>query len=622
MKQSLKKDKKLTKGMPSAVVLSILIHAGLFLLAGMLVVFTVVKKEEQKFEPPKAIERPKMKLKKPKVKIKKTSKPKPTTRIVTKMNRANMPEIQLPEMSSMGDGLGGGGIGGFDMMPDLGEVTVFGGGQSIGNDFVGTFYDFKRDRQGGLIVADGGVLDKLAKFVEGGWKTSTLGRYYRSPKKLYTTSFMIPATLSSLGPRAFGEDTGGWTWMALYKGQLVYPEDIRFRFWGFGDDFLLVRVNGKLVLNGCWHNNGADTDITRIARGWSSTSSDDAMYWYGNNKARVGDWIELKAGEPLDMEVMIGEFPGGIFSAMLTVQVDGVDYPKNRQGGPILPMFATEEPSRELQDIIYSTLIQNEAAVTNGPIFRDYMVAPQTNQTQEVVAEIPESEDEEEKLRVWSGTDGKQFEAEYVSVIGGKAVLKTTRGKMLKIPKDKLSAKDREYIELIKPPQFTIDFVKLSNGQSGRYKVSPYNPSLPPRVNDFTFGAKLKQRSAGDYNHELIVEYFAIGKELLGDKYILLDRKSGTFTPTKENGRSHTFKGDPIEMIEYINEGFDTEPRGRRPDGNLVIITDERGQIIQYKASKSWLWENIDRLRELPVGAYMDKTCTRAYPTSPRPTKW
>ena len=138
---------KVVRGMPSAVLLSILIHAGLFLLAGMLVVFTVVKKEEKKFEPPKAVERPKMKLKKPKVKIKKTSKPKPTTRIVTKMNRASMPDIQLPEMSGMGEGFGG-GVGGFDMMPDLDTVTIFGSSQSIGNDFEGVIYDFKRDRNG------------------------------------------------------------------------------------------------------------------------------------------------------------------------------------------------------------------------------------------------------------------------------------------------------------------------------------------------------------------------------------------------------------------------------------------------------------------------------------------
>jgi len=116
----------MTKGMPSAVLLSIVIHSALFLL----VVFTVVKKKEIKFEPPKMVERPKMKLKKPKVK--KTSTP--TTRIVTKVNRASMPDIQFPEISGMGEGLGG-GIGGFDMMSDFDDVSVF--GQTIGNDLEG-----------------------------------------------------------------------------------------------------------------------------------------------------------------------------------------------------------------------------------------------------------------------------------------------------------------------------------------------------------------------------------------------------------------------------------------------------------------------------------------------------
>ena len=64
IKRIRKVSQKRVKGMPSAVILSILIHTALFLLAGMLVVFTVVKKEEQKFEPPKAVERPKMKLRK------------------------------------------------------------------------------------------------------------------------------------------------------------------------------------------------------------------------------------------------------------------------------------------------------------------------------------------------------------------------------------------------------------------------------------------------------------------------------------------------------------------------------------------------------------------------------
>jgi len=125
------------KGTSSAILLSILIHAGLFFLAGMLVVFTVVKRKEVEFEPPRAVERPKMKLKKPKVRVKKTSRPKSTARIASKINRAEMPEMQLPELGGMGDGLGAGFVGGFDMMPDLDTISVFGNAQSIGNDFVG-----------------------------------------------------------------------------------------------------------------------------------------------------------------------------------------------------------------------------------------------------------------------------------------------------------------------------------------------------------------------------------------------------------------------------------------------------------------------------------------------------
>ncbi len=619
MKKQIKKEKKVVRGMPTAVVISILIHAGLFLLAGMFVVFTVVKQKEVEFAPPKAVERPKMKLKKPKVRVKKSTKPKPTTRIVTRVQKASMPDIQLPEMSGMSEGLGG-GIGGFDLMPDLEKVTIFGGGQTIGNDFVGTFYDFKRDRKGNFVSTDTWEFsDKLLRFIKGGWKTSDLARYYRSPKKLYATCFMIPPILSSLGPKAFGEDTGGWTWMALYKGKLVYPEDIKFRFWGFGDDILVVRVDEKVVLNGCWHKDGVPS---RITLRWHSTSSDDARYYYGNNKARVGDWIELKAGVPVDMEVMVGEVPGGIFSSMLTVQVDGVDYPKNRQNCPILPMFATTEPSRDLQDIIYASLIQNEASVTNGPIFRDYKVPARTNTVAEVavVESPPAASAEEEKTHLWTRTDGKRFEAEFVSVIGDKAVFKSLKGKTVKVPMDRISAEDRAYMEMLDPPQFSIDFIKLSDNQASRYESSPFSLYPPPRVNDFTFGAKLKKRSAGEYNHELTVEYFAIGKEMIGNKYVLLDRQSSTFVPTKENGWSHSFKGEPVEMIEYVN--FDDEVRGVRPDGNMVVVTDERGKVIQHSASKSWLWTHIDNLKKLPVGAYMDKTCTRAYPTSPKPAKW
>jgi hypothetical protein len=267
MKKPANQKKGVVKGMPSAVLLSIAIHAALFFLAGALVVFTVVKKKEMEFEPPKAVERPKMKLKKPKVRIKKSSRPKSATRIVSKANRASMPNIELPEMSGMGDGLGD-GLGGFDLMPDLEEISLFGGGRSIGNDFVGTFYDFNRDHSGRKIPMDPDKMrDVMLDFVQDGWRSSVFAPYYRSPRKLYATCFAIPPVHSTRAPSAFGEyNTPGYCWAAHYKGQLVYPEDITFRFWGQGDDFMLVRVGGKLVLQACW----PDTAESYFLHLWSS----------------------------------------------------------------------------------------------------------------------------------------------------------------------------------------------------------------------------------------------------------------------------------------------------------------------------------------------------------------
>lgn len=56
------------------------------------------------------------------------------------------------------------------------------------------------------------------------------------------------------------------------------------------------------------------------------------------------------------MEVLIGEEPGGVFCAMLVVEVEGVDYPMNKFGGPIHPIFKTAEPSPDLIDAIYYNL--------------------------------------------------------------------------------------------------------------------------------------------------------------------------------------------------------------------------------------------------------------------------
>jgi len=616
MKKRLGKQQKITKGMSRAVVLSIAIHVGLFLLAGMLVVFTVVKKEEQKFVPPKAVERPKMKLRKPKVKVKKTSKPKPTTRIVTKMNRASMPDIQLPEMTGMTAGLGG-GIGGFDLMPDLDQVTVFGSGQSIGNDFVGTFYDFKRDRTGRDIPMDPDMyLKALKDFVVSGWKPAKLGKYYQSPKKLYATTFMIPTILSSVAPAAFDEaDTLGYCWAAHYTGKLVHKDGIKFRFWGQGDDILLVRVDGKMVLSACWPGI-SESYFTSL---WQTSSSYSRRFYLGNNTSVVGDWITLEPGVPLDMEVLIGEKPGGGYCAMLLVEVEGVEYENGPQNNPLLPMFKTSEPSLDLIDAIYKDLVLGEATVTNGPVFSDYESAGWTGTAKEPEQIKPATPEvfSEHEMRTWTGVDGKVLEARFLTVISDKAVLEDSHGKQRKFPLAQLSPGDREFTELATPPSFKIDFSKKSS--QFIEKMSPYNGRTPAKVLDYVFSTRLKQTSAGLYNHELKVEFFAIGAENFGDHYILLDRQESRFTPTKENRQTHEFSGESVRLTSYELYG---DFKGMKYDGYLVVVTDSRGKIIAHKTPNKWLFENLENLRRLPVGRYMDKTCSRVFPSRPITDKY
>ena len=367
MKKLFKKKQGVVKGAPSGFVISLMVHAAAFLLAGMLVVFTVVKKEDKKFVPPKPVDRPKMNLKKPKVKVKKSSKPKSTTRIVTKVRRASMPDIQLPEMSGLTDGIAS-GIGGFDIIPDLGTVSVFGGGQTIGNDFEGTIYHLLYDRRGGLIAMD---LDQfmlvLRNYARAGFKKSKLSRYYQSPKRLYTTHFMVPPIVAPVAPDAFGiPELESYMFFVNYKGKLVYKEDIKFRFWGVGDAYISVLVDGKHVLLNGWDGRLVQLDY------WQSSDADSDKYYLSNQTMHVGDWIELKAGQPLDMQVFFGEWAGGQVSGMLLVEVDGVEYPQTRQGGPLLPAFKTEEFTRDQLEEIYKYLPEGECSLTNGPVFRDF----------------------------------------------------------------------------------------------------------------------------------------------------------------------------------------------------------------------------------------------------------
>jgi hypothetical protein len=370
MRKSEKKIKKSGKGTPSAVMISIIVHAVILSVAGGLVVFSAIKKAEKKFVPPPPVDRPKMDLKKPRVKVKQASKPRATTRISTK-SVASMPDIQLPDISNAGSGLSG-GVGGYELVPNVAEMSMFGGTKSVavGNDFEGTFYSLRYDRRGKeTSMGESEYISTIRRFVELNWNPYVFAPYYRAPQKLYTTQIFIPTIFSEFGPSQFGIPAGPdfdpYLWCVHYKGKIMRKDGGRFRFWGFGDDVLLVRVNGRVVLNASWG------DFRTELYDWPR-HEEDYRYYMGHAQAAVGDWFDLEPGVPVEMEVLIGEIPGGEFCAYLVVEDAEEDYAENQQGMPILPVFKTAEIPERIKDKIRYTLIRGEADLDSDLMFNVY----------------------------------------------------------------------------------------------------------------------------------------------------------------------------------------------------------------------------------------------------------
>ena len=138
----------------------------------------------------------------------------------------------------------------------------------------GVFYDLKlmRNRQPNKDFppsADGSFQSEyvtpsiriLRNFVNGDWRKTTdangrvsyteLSQYYCSPTRLWKSYFYIPATSSKNAPQFFSceKDVKPGCWIVIYSGYVVAPFTGRFRFVGFGDDFMVVRFDQKLVFD-------------------------------------------------------------------------------------------------------------------------------------------------------------------------------------------------------------------------------------------------------------------------------------------------------------------------------------------------------------------------------------
>jgi hypothetical protein len=240
-------------------------------------------------------------------------------------------------------------------------ITEFGSSETKGAALVGILYDLKQNQARKPLKMDIPAYGRLVdEFIASGWDEGVLNRYFRAARPLYTTQIFIPLISANSAPKAFEVENivKPMFWLIHYKGQVSPPTSGAWRFWGYGEEVCSVAINGKNVLLANWK------EITTPSVGWKSTEPPGQPAASGNLKA--GDWIELQAGQVVDIDVLIGERGGGVFAAYLLIEKRGENY-EMLNGKPILPVFQlapfeTPQPN----SVKYGPVIATKGPVWNG----------------------------------------------------------------------------------------------------------------------------------------------------------------------------------------------------------------------------------------------------------------
>jgi len=274
------------------------------------------------------------------------SAPVPTTFTVnaSKIPMPNLPALAPPQGTGLADA-GASGSG-------QGVGSVFGSsGSTGGNGFAGYFYDLKQTPDHAPTGMDADKEQVLLKrFFSEGWNEEDWSkRFLKGTTQLFANELMVPLRFSSDGPKAYGLDgicKPGY-WCAIYHLTFTATQSGDFRVAGYGDDFLIVRVNGSIVLDSGWY-----PPVTGFSRQtiypstWLKHPSPGHPEYC---QTVVGTSFHLDMGDSVTIDALLGDADPadgrGRCGYFLFLLRDGQDYAKDTQGNPILPILQVQPNS-------------------------------------------------------------------------------------------------------------------------------------------------------------------------------------------------------------------------------------------------------------------------------------
>ena len=280
-------------------------------------------------------------------------------------------------------GFGGGSGGGIGSGKGVGVgnarnfVGTFGGAFKRPNALEGTLYDLKFGPTGRAL--GGEQAERIAQIQKafetmdrnwGGAKAMLDSRYRQAELKLYASNIFIPPRNAAEATKAFDceKEIQAPGWLAYYEGSFAPPTSGKYRFVGLGDDIMVVAVGGKTVLSTFWPN--SRLNVTRFEPDWlpknAGKTDGQGMKFPPHNGGRyAGEWLELRKGQAYRIQVAFGESYGGLFSAALLIEQQGVSYPSAGRDTQ-LPVFMLEAMTPEEIQLKRSNHIDHQ---TEGPVF-------------------------------------------------------------------------------------------------------------------------------------------------------------------------------------------------------------------------------------------------------------
>jgi len=227
----------------------------------------------------------------------------------------------------------------------LGKATLFGNTEKNEDSLVGKIYDFKQSRDRKPLKIDDA--EDLKEIVRSGFSAGAFSKYFSPKNVLYAAQLYIPSLNTYEGPKAFGaeKDMQADHFVVHYHGVIAPAKDMTFRFAGWGDSWLIIAIDKKIVLDGSLYtfHKHAGSDSRTL---FSWTPPKESWEPSGLGQA-YSDWMEWKAGDFKTIDILFCETNLGTTDYGLTINIQekGQTYEKGHCGW-ILPLlrFADVKP--------------------------------------------------------------------------------------------------------------------------------------------------------------------------------------------------------------------------------------------------------------------------------------